>query len=39
LLSKLNDKYHFTGVASLMMPDVTKMKVKKIVVKDKESLQ
>jgi hypothetical protein len=39
LLSKLNEKYHFTGVAAMMMPDVSRMKVKKITVKDKGALQ
>jgi hypothetical protein len=39
LLDKLNQKYQFAGVAALMMPDVSRMKVKKITVKDKGALQ
>ena len=38
LLDKLNQKYHFAGVAAMLVPDVSRMKVKKITVKDKGAL-
>ena len=39
LLSKLNQKYAFAGVAAALVPDVNRMKVKKVTVKDKGVLQ
>lgn len=38
LVTQLNRKYHFKGINSMMMPDVNRMKIKKITVKDKGQL-
>jgi len=38
LLSKLNRKYVITGIGSIL-PDINRMKIKKITVKDKGQLQ
>jgi hypothetical protein len=39
LLTKLNDKHHFSGVSALFLPDVSNMKVKKVQVKNKGALR
>ena len=35
----MNKKYHFKGVEPMIIPDVNRMKIKKITVKDKGQLQ
>lgn len=38
LVTQLNRKYNFKGVKSVLMPDVNRLKVKKITVKDRGQL-